>query len=372
MNKFFINLVCAFIINKNKRDNFRKKYKDNFKKKYKEKIRPKKCKSTPLQEIKTELRTLSYLKFYNIDHKNSIIFDFSGGLTDQILFFLYAYKVSKEHTNNKNYKFYFNINNCNEEQGGFRLFSFDIYKYINFEVVKLPKEILKIYNDTKNYSYTYKAMNLDFFDDIHVNEHIIDNVNLIEAPIIIKRRITLEKRVNDNFSWFDHGYNLLAGYKYVDDLKKMLKLIVPMDEANKNKLEKIKNCENAICIHIRRGDVIKHKIKYYAVNKNYVNRSIKEMIKKLIEKDNKIDKFNFFIFSDEIKWAEKNLDFNINRNINVDFVDINDGTKPEFELELMKNCKHYILSGGGFSQLPLFFNTNPDKIVIVPCDGDWN
>jgi hypothetical protein len=167
-------------------------------------------------------------------------------------------------------------------------------------------------------------------------------------------------------------HELFASYEYVDDLRKMLTLIVPMDEANKEKLEKIKSCDNAISIHLRRGDIVRKKQRYYAVNKNYVNKSIREMIQKLKEIGWGDNKFDFFIFSNEIQWARDNLDFAIeNVNINADFVDINDDTKSEFELELMKNCKHFIISGGGFSSLSAFLSDNPNKIIIEPGDDDW-
>jgi hypothetical protein len=369
MNKFLTNLVCAFIPIKSIRDNIRRKYAKSPLQEIKDVLETLSQKietelTTLSREIKMQSRRISYPIFHNIDYMNidfmnSIIFDFSGGLGDQLFSFLYAYKVFKEYKNDNNYKFYFNINDCNDEQGGFKLLSFDIRKYINFETVKLPREIIKIYSDTKSYSCSY-SFDKKLFTNNNINRHIVDNTNAIEAPIIIKRKVG-----------FSDNYN-----KYPDDIRNMLTLIAPMDEANKNKLEKIKNCDNPICIHLRRGDVIRNKNKGYAVNKNYVNRSIREMINKLKERDSKINEFNFFIFSNGIEWARENLDFNIenidkNITVNSDFVDINDDTKSEFELELMKNCKHYIISGGGFSVLPLFLNTYPDKIVIEPGDDDW-
>jgi hypothetical protein len=71
-------------------------------------------------------------------------------------------------------------------------------------------------------------------------------------------------------------------------------------------------------------------------------------------------------------WAKRNLDFDVEgAKIEIDFVAINGEQDSEFELELMKNCKHCIMSGGAFSLLAAFLNPNKDKIIIKPGNDDW-
>jgi hypothetical protein len=315
-------------------------------------------------ELIREQKTQNYLKFYNIDWTKSIIFDFTGGIGDQFFCFCFAYKFYKEYKNDKGYKIYFNTNSGRMEHGGFKLLNFNIRKYINFEAIRLPMEIQKIYSDTGNYSCAYfgglRDQGKPLLTEPELNKYIVDDIQSVQPPIIIKR--------------FYHPCDVNGDIleKYADDLRDMMTLITPMDDANREKLEKIKSCKNSICIHLRRGDVVRNKTKGYTPTINYVNKSIREIIE--ILKNRGETKFNFFIFSNDdegINWAKNNLDFNVERTaIDADFVDINDNTKSEFELELTKNCKHYILSGGGFSSLMVLLNTNPDKIVIRPEEGD--
>lgn len=68
----------------------------------------------------------------------------------------------------------------------------------------------------------------------------------------------------------------------------------------------------------------------------------------------------FFIFSNEIDWAKKNLKI----NYPVIFID-NNG--PDFEhLFLMGKCKHNIITSSTFGWWGAWLNNNPSKIVIAP------
>jgi uncharacterized protein YneR len=283
---------------------------------------------------------------------NSFIFDFSGGLTDQFRMFMHVYEFTHTHTHTiNNYKIYFNINNCGSHQGGFKLLNFNIKKYVDFEMVELPFEILKVFNDTKNYIYSYpdySRRNYKMFCDnaIYSNKDI-------NPPIIMKILQYSDPEII-----------------YANELRDAMTLITPLNETNKEKLAKIKSC-NSVCIHVRRGDMLSSQRR--GVSYNYLNRAIREMIKKTGWKE-----ITFFVFTQDFEWFKKGIDFttNINKNIkvNVDYVEINSDSDSQFELELMKNCQHYITSIGGFTWIPTFLNTNPKKIIIKPnrsLDDDW-
>jgi hypothetical protein len=74
----------------------------------------------------------------------------------------------------------------------------------------------------------------------------------------------------------------------------------------------------------------------------------------------------FFIFTNSQSLARARF-----ADCDMKFVDINDDDQPHFELELMKNCQHFITSGGGFSRLASMLSTNKNKIIMNPLSTDF-
>ena len=168
---------------------------------------------------------------------------------------------------------------------------------------------------------------------------------------------------NNNYykGWFQ-------SYKYVEpyrkDILKIFKPVYPLDDANKEMLDKIKSV-NAGCLHVRRTDYLKEKeLAIRGIcSPDYYKRAA-EYIKQHV--DNPV----FFIFSDDIEWCRENIDPDAEHV----FVDINDGEKGCFDMFLMQNCKHNIIANSSFSWWGAWLNEHPDKIVIAPkiWMSSWN
>lgn len=127
-----------------------------------------------------------------------------------------------------------------------------------------------------------------------------------------------------------------------------------LDDKNKYILNEIRNC-NSVSIHVRRGD-----FKLYGiVEDNYYINSINEIIKNIKEP-------KFFIFSDDIDYVKNNIIKKLSSTVLFSIVDINDNDKGYFDLFLMMNCKHQIVSNGSFGYFAYCFNKNKDKILITP------
>lgn len=112
---------------------------------------------------------------------------------------------------------------------------------------------------------------------------------------------------------------------------------------------------NSVSIHVRRGDYINHFLHGNIANKTYYQNSITEICKK-------IDDPYFFVFSDDLEWCKKELNF-FNNNVyyvegNKDFV--------EQDMILMSLCKTNIISNSSFSWWASFLNSNLNKIIISP------
>jgi hypothetical protein len=142
-----------------------------------------------------------------------------------------------------------------------------------------------------------------------------------------------------------------------DILLKEFTLKKALDKENKKILELIESNES-ISIHIRRGDYVtnprlegifkKHGIDYFIKCIEYMAERIK--------------KPNFFVFSNDIEWARKNLKF----NYPIEFIDHNGEDKSCEEMRLLSSCSHHIIANSTFSWWGAWLGENPDKIVLTP------
>jgi hypothetical protein len=113
-------------------------------------------------------------------------------------------------------------------------------------------------------------------------------------------------------------------------------------------------------MHIRMGDCLRPKVaNNYLPRRSYFYKSIEKLKKSLGE-------MTIFVFTNSQELARVRF-----ANYDVNFVDINDDDKSYFELELMRNCQHFITSGGGFSRLASHLSTNKDKKIVIPLYTDF-
>ena len=142
-----------------------------------------------------------------------------------------------------------------------------------------------------------------------------------------------------------------------EQLLKDFELNLPLNNANKEVLEKIKSTE-AVAVHFRRGDYTKKRVsdKYGSCSVEYY----KNAVKLIAEKTGK--NLTVFVFSDDINWVKQNAKF----DCETVYVDINSGKQGYFDLELMKNCKHNVIANSSFSWWGAWLNQNPEKVIVAP------
>jgi len=135
---------------------------------------------------------------------------------------------------------------------------------------------------------------------------------------------------------------------------------------NAEKLAEIKASENSICVHIRRGDYIAHN-SGKTLPASYFEKAIEKIIIK-----NGWKEAQLFVFSDDWNWAKHAINFNFDGvEIKTDFVQINDISQPIPELELMRSCENFVISVGAFARIASEMCDNPNKIVIMPSKKDY-
>lgn len=148
------------------------------------------------------------------------------------------------------------------------------------------------------------------------------------------------------------GYWQSPNYS-IDALTEIQKDIVLKDDLRKDSVELLRqiNNSNSVCVHIRRGDYVG--TDYEVCTAEYYNKSIKQ----ISIKDNDL---TFFIFSDDVQWAQNNIEDCEN------IIFVNNNNEDYIDLYLMSQCKHFIISNSTFSWWAQYLGAYPLKKVYAP------
>lgn len=121
----------------------------------------------------------------------------------------------------------------------------------------------------------------------------------------------------------------------------------------KEMVDQIDSCES-VMINIRRGDYLNNNF-HGVMSVDYITHAVKKLKSSLSE-------LRFFIFSDDLSWCENNINLKNCIFVGHEYA----GEKFEYYLQLMKRCKHHIISNSTFAWWAAWLNDNPDQHVIAP------
>ena len=143
-----------------------------------------------------------------------------------------------------------------------------------------------------------------------------------------------------------------------DTIRADLKMGLPdISDAYTQTQAQIEN-SNSVAVHVRCTDYIKN-ARFNICTPAYYARAGTRMAQM-------INQPRFFIFSDDMDWAQKNIPLE-----NAVFVNVPKAqTNPVIDLSLMSKCKHQIIANSTFSWWGAWLNENPEKVVISP--DLWN
>lgn len=132
-----------------------------------------------------------------------------------------------------------------------------------------------------------------------------------------------------------------------------------VNEQNKYWIRKIAT-SNSFSMHIRRGDyLLPHNRPFHQVlNPDYYKSAV-DLIRNLFPGENPA----LFIFSDDMEWCRKSLNF---LDLECHFLDHNNPDNAFEDLRLMSRCKHNVLSCSSFSYWGAWLNDHQDQIIIAP------
>ncbi len=163
----------------------------------------------------------------------------------------------------------------------------------------------------------------------------------------------------DDDVWLD-GY--FQSEKYFKNIREQILIDFsprnPIDELNQKISIQMKS-ENSISLHVRRGDYISNQaaaLTHGTCNKEYYDKAISHF-------ESQIQKPVFFVFSDDLNWAQKN----IKTQSEVRFIGHNQGSQSYLDMYLMSCCKHHIIANSSFSWWGAWLNPSTKKTVIAPA-----
>ena len=143
--------------------------------------------------------------------------------------------------------------------------------------------------------------------------------------------------------------------KVEQQLRSELVFREPPTGKNLETINRIRDCECPVSLHLRRGD--------YAVvgaGRNLLAMSYYDDAIAAVGEMHPNP--TFFVFSDEMAFARENLP-KLERAV---FVDHNDEESAHEDLRLMSACRHHILANSTLSWWGAWLNPNPEKIVVIP------
>jgi len=131
----------------------------------------------------------------------------------------------------------------------------------------------------------------------------------------------------------------------------------PPSAENSRILDHIHGC-NSVSIHVRRGDFVTNgrtNAYHGSCSGDYYSNAVR-----IIQQ--RVENAAFFVFSDEIGWAQANL--SVPRPCT--FVEHNIGQNSFEDMRLMSVCKHHIIANSSFSWWGAWLNSGPEKLVVAP------
>lgn len=141
-----------------------------------------------------------------------------------------------------------------------------------------------------------------------------------------------------------------------DELRRELACTLPLPAAAAEVERDIRD-SNSISVHIRRGDYV-DPTKTGNLFPSYGGDYAREGVARI---ESLTGKGRAFVFSDDIAWARENV------KLGPDTVYVDHGIADAWvDLELMRRCRHNVITNSSFSWWAAFLNGNPGRRVVCP------
>jgi Glycosyl transferase family 11 len=229
----------------------------------------------------------------------------------------------------------------------------DTLKYEYYQVHN-NFELNRVFCKTLPIATKQEVANLGYLKDNRIIRWLI-KTPFKKKSIYVENGLGFHKEVLNKNKGYIWGY--WQNENYFIDIETRIREAFVFPELDTDPLKRVAekiNKTNSVSIHIRRGDYLEHPLYKGICNIDYYEKSIKYI-------SNSLENLEFFIFSNDMEWVKKNLNYP-----NVNFIDFNYGLDSYRDMQLMSMCKHNIIANSSFSWWGAWLNVNENKIVIGP------
>lgn len=144
-----------------------------------------------------------------------------------------------------------------------------------------------------------------------------------------------------------------------NDVRSDFRLKTGYTPARLETLSKIKAAENAVSVHVRRGDYVSNS----KTNAIHGTCDPEWYAAALSEMASRFKGMQLFVFSDDISWTRENLPcYPL-----MTFVEPQDDGKDVQDMHLMASCRAHVVANSSFSWWGAWLNPRRDKHVIAPA-----
>lgn len=264
--------------------------------------------------------------------EDSICINLKGGLGNQMFQFAFGYYLAEKYGKN----LYFDTKELQKDKNR----SVELNKY-SIPIKQIETSAIPIVYSTSLTRRVFRKLNPR-------------NRAICLEPSYLENEI---KNDFNNYYYFD-GY--WQNYKYFEHLRdQLISIFKPKHLSNEAIifLDKIRNEQNSVAIHIRKTDYLltKNKKIYSSCGLDYYREALNQLIQKT-------SSVKIFVFTDDILW--------VNENFNIDFSKVvigpDDCQCPVETLYLMSNCQFFITSNSTFSWWAAWLAENKNKLVFTP------
>ena len=193
---------------------------------------------------------------------------------------------------------------------------------------------------------------------------ILKRIKIITLSYLYNQHVLIDRyKPEDGIKLKAPSY--IKGYwqseKYFNDYSHEIRRIFDFRSAMDGRNQEISNhisSSDSISLHVRRGDYItnrKAKRELGTVPMSYFKSAIAYITKKVASP-------RFFVFSDDQRWVKSNL----HTGFPTDYIENNKGPCSFFDMQLMSQCRHHIITNSSFSWWGAWLNPDQEKIVIGP------
>ncbi len=258
---------------------------------------------------------------------------------------------------------------------GNQMFQYACY----LKLKKLGREVK--FDDVSSYNTgNARPVQLAVFDIVYPRATQAEVTAMRDSSVALKDKIRrrlkgrdLKQYIEADYSFDEHIFELddtyLIGYfqseKYFSDIEEEVrKTFVLRQDLLTDDVKRLCNCisglENAVSIHIRRGDYMNAEgtdIYRDICTDEYYDAAIAYIMERS-------PGAVFYLFTNDQSWGE--FFKNTHPDIEINVVTGNTEYSGYLDLYTMSKCKHHIVANSSFSWWGAWLNHDPDGIVIAP------